>query len=148
MKRRLYNVLLVVLILSAAWSIRASAQEPVMPISLDDLRYQFMAHSFLVGGIEQEIYVKLDTYTGQTWRFHASDPRWSAIPETAKDYSRDASSLSRYELHTHDYLDTNGDPQEIILRADVVTGNSWTYRGANGNWKEVAQDDKVVNANP
>jgi hypothetical protein len=133
------------LIVSSVWSIRAMGQDPVMPISLDDMRYQFMAHSFLVGGVEQEIYVKLDTYTGQTWRFHASDPQWNSIGESQKDYPRDSSSLSRYEIHTHDYLDTNGDPQEVILRADVVTGHTWTYRGANGTWKEVAQDT-VVNA--
>jgi len=144
MKRLSMYGLLLFLAFFGLSSNQSMAQDSSVPIALEDLRYQFMAHNFMVGGFTQEVYIKLDTYTGQTWRFHASEPRWMAISEVFEQYPRDVSSLSRYELHTHDYLDTSGDPQELILRADVVTGHTWTYRGANGTWREVSQEDQVV----
>jgi hypothetical protein len=107
-------------------------------ITHEELRFQFSPHVFGVNDVLQEIYIKLDCYTGKTWRFHASTAQWTPIPEPTSGPSLDASEENRYQLLTHDYYDTHGEEHELILRVDGVTGNSWTYRGANGTWKEVA----------
>ena len=122
-------------------SIALAQDELLTPIQDDDLRYQFEAHNFIVDGIEQEVYLKLDTFTGRTWRFHVANPRWAAIPEASEARARGASNAKRYELYPHNYIDQNGDPQELFIRADLVTGNTWIYRGANGTWRDVTQDD-------
>ena len=108
----------------------------------EELRFQFIPHVFGVNDVLQEIYIKLDAYTGKTWRFHASSSQWTPIPEpNTANQAREASEQNRYELLTHDYYDTYGEEHELILRVDGVSGNSWTYRGANGAWKEVTQVD-------
>jgi hypothetical protein len=140
MKRRLSVVIALGTILVSGWASRALAQDAVMPIDNDEMRYQFMAHNFIVDGVEQEIYLKLDRFTGDTWRFHASNPRWVPVPESTTGAAREAGSQSRYELLPHNYFDQNGDPQELYIRADLVTGSTWVYRGANGTWREVSQD--------
>ena len=129
------------IVLVAAWAMPAFAQEVLSPIEEDDLRYQFVAHNFIVDGIEQEVYLKLDTFTGRTWRFHVANPRWTAIPEASEGRTRGASNARRYELYPHNYIDQNGDPQELFIRADLVTGFTWIYRGANGTWRDVTQDE-------
>jgi hypothetical protein len=105
------------------------------------LRYQFLAHAFSVNGTLQEIFIKLDTFTGKTWRFHASTGKWQPIPEPTNGFERPAETYSRYELMSHDYYDTYGEEQELIMRVDMVAGNSWTYRGANGVWKDVPTEN-------
>jgi hypothetical protein len=100
-----------------------------------------MAHNFTAGSVEQEIFIKLDRYTGQTWRFHASNPRWDAIPEASNSRARGASESSRYELLPHDYLDQKGESRELFLRVDMVTGFTWSYQGAAGTWQDVPQAD-------
>ena len=109
-----------------------AAQDPEL-----ELRYQFLAHAFSVNGTLQEIFIKLDTFTGKTWRFHASSGKWQPIGEPTGGYPRPEESYSRYELLSHDYFDTYGEEQELIMRVDMVAGNSWTYRGANGVWKDI-----------
>lgn len=106
-----------------------------------ELRYQFLAHAFAVNGTEQEIFIKLDTYTGKCWRFHASSGKWQPIAEPTAGSARPEESFSRYELLSHDYFDTYGEEQELIMRVDMVAGNSWTYRGANGIWKDVPTEN-------
>jgi hypothetical protein len=106
-----------------------------------ELRYQFVSHAFAVNGTEQEIFLKLDTYTGKTWRFHASSGKWQPIAEPAGGYPRPEETFSRYELMSHDYFDTYGEEQELIMRVDMVAGNSWTYRGANGIWKDIPTEN-------
>ena len=82
-----------------------------------ELRFQFLAHAFAVNGTEQEIFIKLDTYTGKTWRFHASSGKWQPIAEPANGYPRPEETFSRYELMSHDYFDTYGEEQELIMRS-------------------------------
>jgi hypothetical protein len=106
-----------------------------------ELRYQFIAHAFAVNGTEQEIFMKLDTFTGKTWRFHASTGKWQPVAEPTGGFARPEETYSRYELVSHDYFDTYGEEQELIMRVDMVAGNSWTYRGANGIWKDVPTDN-------
>lgn len=106
-------------------------------VTEEQLRYQFAPHQFGVNGVLQEVYVKLDTYSGKTWRFHASAARWTPIPEPTGDTALESGEESRYELLTHDYYDTYGEEQELIMRVDHVTGATWTYRGATGAWKVV-----------
>lgn len=106
-----------------------------------ELRFQFLAHAFAVNGTEQEIFLKLDTYTGKTWRFHASSGKWQPIAEQANGFPRPEETFSRYELMSHDYFDTYGEEQELIMRVDMVSGNSWTYRGANGIWKDIPTEN-------
>lgn len=124
-----------------AHAVPSIGQELLTPIEEDDLRYQFMAHNFIVDGIEQEVYLKLDTFTGKTWRFHVSNPRWASIPDASDSRALGASNARRYELYPHNYIDQNGDPQELYIRADLVTGYTWIYRGANGTWRDVTQEE-------
>jgi hypothetical protein len=107
----------------------------------EELRFQFVPHQFGANNVLQEIYLKLDCYTGKTWRFHASTVRWTPIPEPSGAQPLDASEQNRYELLTHDYYDTYGEEQELIMRVDGVSGAAWTYRGATGAWKEVEQEN-------
>lgn len=106
-----------------------------------DARFQAMVHDYSVSGFDYEILLKLDTYTGKTWRFHASNARWSPIPEKEGEAPLDGGTIARYELIPHAYLDTNGVEQELYLRFDSVSGRTWTYRGSNGSWREIEQDD-------
>lgn len=106
-----------------------------------ELRYHFLAHAFSVNGTEQEIFLKLDTFTGKTWRFHASSGKWQPIPEASGGFPRPEDTFSRYDLMSHDYFDTYGEEQELIMRVDMVAGNSWTYRGANGTWKDIPTEN-------
>lgn len=140
MMRHLQFGMLLSMILIGATAVIATAQESPFG-EQKELRYQFMAHNFLVDGVEQEVYLKLDTFTGQTWRFHASNPRWVPVPESSGGYTRESGNQSRYELLAHNYFDQNGEPQELFLRADMVTGLTWVYRGANGTWRDVGQQD-------
>jgi hypothetical protein len=143
MNTRLQGLVVVLGLLCAALP-GAMAQEPgkgPAPENENELRFQIMPHNFMVNGVEQEIFLKLDRYTGKTWRFHASNPRWTVIQEPASGHPRESGKQLRYELYAHDYFDQNGDEQELCLRADLVTGYSWTYRGASGAWKDVEQDE-------
>jgi hypothetical protein len=119
--------------------------EPSLPVPAqtthEELRYQFIPHQFGANGVLQEIYIKLDCFTGKTWRFHASTSKWTPIPEPESGSQLESSEQNRYELLTHDYYDTYGEEQELIMRADGVTGTAWTYRGASGGWKQVEQDN-------
>jgi hypothetical protein len=144
MNRPLGSVIALWTIVMVAGASGATAQDALSPPENKELRFQFMAHNFMVDGIEQEVYLKLDRFTGETWRFHASNPRWAPVPEAADGIARDASSQSRYELLPHNYFDQNGDPQELYIRADLVTGSTWVYRGANGTWRDVGQDVQPV----
>ena len=119
----------------------AQAQENITSLPANEPRYQFMAHNFIVDGVEQEIYVKLDRFTGKTWRFHVSTPRWVAISEPTQGLARLPGTAVRYELYPHNYLDQNGDSQELIVRADSDSGYTWMYRGATGSWKDIGQDE-------
>jgi len=143
MQRRILTMIALGAVLTAAWASVAIAQDSFSPSDKKELRYQFMAHNFMVDGIEQEVYLKLDRFTGETWRFHASNPRWVPVPETSGGMARESSSQSRYELLPHNYFDQNGDPQELYIRADLVTGNTWVYRGANGTWRDVGQETQT-----
>src|SRR3990172_7447429 len=58
-----------------------TAPAPENSLPANTPRYQFASHNFSVDGIEQEVYLKLDRFTGKTWRFHVSNPRWVQIPE-------------------------------------------------------------------
>jgi len=144
MKRRICSVIALGTFLMVAWASGAIAQDASSPVDKKELRFQFMAHNFMVDGIEQEVYLKLDRFSGETWRFHASNPRWVPVPESGTGMAREASSQSRYELLPHNYFDQNGDPQELYIRADLVTGNTWVYRGANGTWRTVGQETQTV----
>ena len=73
--------------------------------------------------------------------FHVSTPRWVAIPEPTQGLARLPGTAVRYELYPHNYLDQNGDSQELIVRADSESGYTWMYRGANGSWKDIGQDE-------
>lgn len=138
MKRHFAN--LVLLFMMGAWALPAFSQTVLPYEDVDDLRYQFIAHNFSVDGVEHEIYIKLDCYTGKTWRFSADSPKWAAIAEPSNGRPRGASNMNRYELLPHNYIDTSGDPQEIMLRADSMTGYTWAYRGANGTWQDIPQE--------
>jgi hypothetical protein len=140
MQRRIGSAIVLGVILMGACASSALAQDASLSNDKKELRFQFMAHNFLVDGIEQEVYLKLDRFSGETWRFHASNPRWVPVPETSSGIARESSSQSRYELLPHNYFDQNGDSQELYIRADLVTGNTWVYRGANGTWRDVGQD--------
>jgi hypothetical protein len=107
----------------------------------EELRYQFSPHQFGANNVLQEIYIKLDCYTGKTWRFHASTARWNPIPEPEAASPLESSEQNRYQLLTHDYYDTYGEEQELIMRVDGVSGSTWTYRGANGGWKQIEQEN-------
>jgi hypothetical protein len=141
MENRLILAVLLLVTCSAALATRLAAQE--LPLSIEDpeLRFQFMAHNFSTNGVEQEIYLKLDRFTGKTWRYHASNPRWEPIPEAKNGRPRGASGTSRYELLSHDYFDDKGEAKELYLRVDMVTGYSWTYQGIAESWTDVPQTD-------
>jgi hypothetical protein len=141
MHSRIHQIVAFGMLLLGSLALPSHGQELLTPIQDDDLRYQFEAHNFIVDGIEQEVYLKLDSFTGKTWRFHVANPRWTAIPEASNGQARGASNAKRYELYPHNYIDQNGDPQELYIRADLVTGSTWIYRGANGTWREVSQDE-------
>jgi hypothetical protein len=119
-----------------AKAIAATALDPEK-----ELRYEFMSHVFAVNGTAQEIYIKLDSFTGKSWRFHASTGKWQPIPEPAGAPTLPEDTYSRYELLSHDYFDTYGEDQELMLRVDMVSGNGWTYRGAGGTWKAIGEEN-------
>jgi hypothetical protein len=141
MKRPMNHVLLLMLMMLGAWTLSTYAQVPAPAEMVDDWRYQFMAHDFTVDGVEQEVYIKLDSFTGRTWRFSISNPKWILIPEQQNGRGLSASNEARYELFAHNYEDKNGEPQEVILRTDAVSGYSWMYRGSDGGWREIGQVD-------
>src|SRR5262245_12105942 len=101
MHSRIYQLAALGMLLLAAWAAPVAAQEVLTPIEQDDLRYQFEAHNFIVDGIEQEVYIKLDTFTGRTWRFHVANPRWTIIAEASDSQPLGASNAKRYELYPH-----------------------------------------------
>ncbi len=145
MKQQASKVIVILTIVLVGAVYMASAQEPVLPEQpAEDVRFEFMPHNYYAGGFEQEIFLKLDSYTGQTWRFHASNPRWSPIPEPKQGSARQAGIVTRYELFTHDFMDQNGDEQQLVMRVDSVTGNTWTYRGATAAWSDIPQDEPVA----
>ena len=113
----------------------ATAQDPPKPITQSTVRYEFLAHSFETSGEEYEIYIKLDQYTGKTWRFHASTMKWTEIEEPKVDVPRPDKKF-RYELHAHDYT-LNGEPIELIMRADVISGSTWIYMGTYKGWRKL-----------
>ena len=105
-----------------------------------ELRYEFKAHNFIVEGVEYEIFIKLDQHTGRTWRFHAGQLKWEAISEPSKGSAPVADDRYRYEMYAHDYNAQSGAPTELFVRADLLTGRTWIYRGIFKSWKVVEQD--------
>lgn len=140
MSKRLFFLILFLLTYLAVGR-HAGAQEFFDAVDDPEWRYQFMAHNFTTGGVNQEIFIKLDRFTGKTWRFHASNPRWEPIPESSGGRPLGSSDTSRYELIPHDYLDQKGESRELYLRVDMVSGFSWTYQGAGGTWQDVPQGE-------
>ncbi len=148
MNMRVCGICVLMVTLMGVLTLQATAQETIQdaiksvaPNNETQDRFQIVPHNFTVNGIEQEIFIKMDRFTGKTWRFHASSPRWTVIAEPTTGRAREGDNRARYELLTHDYFDQNGDEQELCLRADLVSGFTWTYRGASGAWKDVEQDE-------
>jgi hypothetical protein len=137
------NKYFLMMLLAAAvggWAMPAFAQSSVPYDDEEVQRFQFMAHNYSAEGVEHEIYVKLDRFTGKTWRFSADNPKWMTIPEATNGKPRGASNTSRYELYAHNYVDKDGQPQEILIRTDAMSGYTWAYRGANGTWSDIPQE--------
>ena len=80
----------------------AANGEPTLPVPTqathEELRYQFSPHQFGANGVLQEIYIKLDCFTGKTWRFHASTAKWTPIAEPESVSPLESSEQNRYEL--------------------------------------------------
>lgn len=98
-------------------------------------RFEFTPHSFSANGSDWEIFVKIDYFTGQTWRFHGSDPKWTPIAEQ-EEGAPEPDKRYRYEMLVHNYI-LNGQPTELVLRVDVVTGMTWVYNGTYEGWRRV-----------
>lgn len=130
--------MLLLMVIVAASTGHIGADEPSPALAEAEERYEFMAHTFAANGAEFEIYVKLDLYTGKTWRFHAGTMKWTAIAEPDRGRPN-ADEKNRYELHSHDYS-LRGEPTELIIRADLVSGNTWFYRGTYKSWQQVQSD--------
>lgn len=122
--------------------VRATASDSATPaaVQAEEIRYEFYIHDYSANGFDYEMHIKLDNHTGQTWKFHASNARWTPVPERDDKSKPEAGNIARYELMPHLYLDSNGEEQEMYLRVDGVTGRSWTYRGTTGSWREIEQD--------
>ena len=133
------RLILLLLPLMGTWSSYARTQE----FSAEDEfepRYQFMVHDAIVDGTPYEIYLKLDRHTGKTWRFHANKGRWTSIPEAKKGRIPQKSNQVRYELLPHEFVDPKGETKELYIRADMLGGDTWMFRGLKASWQEIAQD--------
>jgi hypothetical protein len=126
------------------WAVYVSAQElqdllatPPGSESQDALRYQFVDHFFMQNGSRYEIFLRLDRATGQTWRFHASQPGWTEIDESAESLPSTDGKENRFELMSHVYNDEGGNQHELFLRVDFVDGRSWKYKGMDKSWTEI-----------
>ncbi len=110
-------------------------------------RYQIDTHDFTYNGHDYEIFLKLDRHTGQTWRFNASNPKWALIAEAKEGPSPEATDHNRFELFVHDYTTESGAAEEMFIRLDKETGQSWTFRGVNPAWQPLAQSETPAVAN-
>lgn len=136
--------MLMMMLASGSWALYVGAQdfqnllaETSSSENLDSMRYQFTDHVFLQNGRQLEILLRLDRFTGETWRYHASQSAWSPISEPDNSILPISSGESRYELISHVYRDQLGRELELFVRVDFVDGNSWSYQGMSGSWDPI-----------
>jgi hypothetical protein len=139
-------MVLIAITVSSGWALYVGAQELQTQLAISTspeadarLRYQFTDHFFTQRGQQFEIFLRLDKFTGQTWRYHASQPSWTLIPE-ADGSSPSLDRENRYELLSHVYRDQLGTEQEMFIRVDYIDGRSWRYQGMAGTWDEIKME--------
>lgn len=143
MTRLIWSAILLCIMVGGGWTIYAGAQDLMTEVKqIDDSadpRYQFIEHYYTnSNGFKYEVFLRLDRETGQTWRFHASQPTWSPIGEPAGEILPSEPGINRYELLSHEYRDGYGQQQELFLRVDDCNGASWKYRGMADAWESIA----------
>lgn len=107
----------------------------------EDARLQVMPHDFVAYSSHYRVFIKLDRITGETWRFHAGNIQWTPIAE-AKGQVLGTSDYNRYELVAHEFNKTPDSWDEVILRVDKATGDTWMYQATYRQWKRI---DTTVN---
>ncbi len=133
-RRNLCVTALMLLFVSGIVS-RAAADDPAAANTHSPRRFEFLAHTFMSGGTQSEIFVKLDQFTGKAWRYDATAPKWQPILEPAEGAAV-LDDESRYELYVHNYV-VNGAPLELIIRVDLMTGHTWNYHGNQKSWSKI-----------
>ncbi len=128
------------------WTLGATphlqAQSPDLVPAADEAvkeRYVFVLHEFSTKGQDLEVLIKLDCFTGKGWRFSGADMKWLPILERDGDVVEPAIAR-RYGLHGHTYQ-VNGQPSELMLRVDGVSGTMWVYNGNYDAWKKIGLTD-------
>ena len=111
------------------------ADQALATTTQGEQRYEFLPHSYTIGGVSSEIFVKLDQFTGKTWRYDATLPKWRPIADPA-DALPAAGEATRYELHSHDYV-VGGEARELLLRVDLMSGRTWSYNGSQTAWTKI-----------
>lgn len=114
---------------------------PAPAAKADVGRYQIDTHDFSYNGHDYEIFLKLDRHTGQTWKFNASSPKWTLIAEAKEGPAPEATDHNRFELFVHDYTTDKGAAEEMFIRLDKETGQSWTFRGINPAWQPLGEGE-------
>ncbi len=96
--------------------------------------FQILPHDYLVVGAHYRIFVKMDCQSGQAWRFHAGNLKWTPIAEPA-EHTPGAPLEGRYELIAHEFHNRGDSWEEAILRADTSTGRLWVYQAMQKSWR-------------
>jgi hypothetical protein len=153
MKRTFWTVVLLAIAFSSGWALYVGAQELQKQIELapesqpKPPRFQFIDHFFLNQGQPYEVYLRLDRQSGQTWRYHATQSRWTVIREPS-NAGPDADFEDRYELLSHVYRNDQGIQMEKILRVDYQSGRSWVYESMADRWMELEVEGAPSNQQP
>ena len=117
----------------------AASDEPGKVAAQPEDRFQVAVHDCVKDGTSTEILLKLDRFTGQSWRFEgAREGKWILIPEQNEREKPSSGDASRYELVCHSFT-KDGNDHEIYVRFDRQTGKSWRWSGNEPGWKAIEQ---------
>lgn len=106
----------------------------------NDNRFQLSTHNYRIKRKTHEVYIKLDRYSGMTWKYNeATSEKWEIIPE-GKDYPKlESGNEVRYKLFCHNFYKSNKE-DEIYIRFDMKTGKSWKWCGKQLYWIKIEEE--------
>ncbi|HEX3526821.1 MAG TPA: hypothetical protein VH988_07120 [Thermoanaerobaculia bacterium] len=103
-------------------------------------RFDIVTYNFTRDGKEAEAWIKIDQFTGQTWKLDGSmGMQWKMIPEQKESEKPVPGGVLRYSLYVHDFT-KGGKAMEIYVRFDRQTGKTWRWSDTEPAWVVVDQD--------
>ncbi len=100
-------------------------------------QFQMLSHTFDTSGGSDRVSIKIDRFSGKTWRLDPASVSWLPIAEADAAAAPEAAANARYALQVQ-AGEASKSPTATFLRMDLITGDAWLYTQQQGAWKSLA----------